>query len=60
MHGLPDEYLTNWVSEVHALTPEQISATATKYLRPEDMTLVVVGDKGQVSEQVADYMKKPE
>jgi zinc protease len=60
LHELPDEYLTNWVSKVHALTPEQISATVAKYLRQEDMTLVVVGDRSQISEQVADYMEKPE
>ena len=60
LHELPDEYLTNWVSKVHALTPEQISATAAKYLRKDDMTLVVVGDRSQISEQVADFMKSPE
>ena len=60
LHELPDEYLTSWVSKVHALTPEQISATVAKYLRQEDMTLVVVGDRSQISEQVADYMEKPE
>ena len=56
LHGLPDTYLTDYVSEVFALTPEQISATVSKYLRPEDMTLVVVGDRGQVSEQVDQWM----
>ena len=55
-HDLPDTYLTDYVSEVFALTPEQISATVSKYLRPDDMTLVVVGDRGQVSEQVDQWM----
>ncbi len=35
---------------------EQISETVSKYLREEDITLVVVGDRGQVSEQVADWI----
>ena len=60
LQELPDEYLTSWVSKVHALTPEQISATVGKYLRQDDMTLVVVGDRSQISEQVADFMKKPD
>ncbi len=56
LHELPESYLTNYVSNVFALTPEQISETVSKYLREEDMTLVVVGDRGQVSEQVADWI----
>lgn len=56
LHELPESYLTNYVSDVFALTPEQISETVSKYIREEDMTLVVVGDRGQVSEQVADWI----
>lgn len=56
LHELPESYLTNYVSRVHALTPEDISATVRRYLREEDMTLVVVGDRGQISEQVADWI----
>lgn len=57
-HELPDSYLTNYVSEVHAVTPEQVSEMAREYLREEDMTLVVVGDRSKVSEQVAPWMTK--
>lgn len=56
LQGLPDTYLTNYVSNVFAVTPEQVSTMAKKYLRDEDMTLVVVGDRSQVSEQVAPYV----
>jgi zinc protease len=55
-HELPESYLTNYVSEVHAVTPEQVSEMAREYLREEDMTLVVVGDRGKVSEQVAPWV----
>ena len=55
-HELPESYLTNYVSEVHAITPEQVSEIAGKYLREDDMTLVVVGDRSQVSEQVAPFI----
>jgi predicted Zn-dependent peptidase len=55
-HELPASYLTNYVSEVHAVTPEQVSGIAREYLRKEDMTLVVVGDRSQVSEQVAPFI----
>ncbi len=56
LHGLPDTYLTNYVSNVFAVTPEQVSEMARKYLRDQDMTLVVVGDRSQVSEQVAPFL----
>lgn len=57
LHELPDNYLTDYVSNVFAVTPEQVSEIAKAYMRDEDMTLVVVGDRGRVSEQVAPYMK---
>ena len=59
-HELPASYLTDYVSEVHSITPEQVSGIARKYLRQEDMTLVVVGDRSQVSEQVAPWIGKSE
>lgn len=55
-HELPDSYLGNYVSNVFAVTPEQVSGIAREYLREEDMTLVVVGDRSQVSEQVEPWM----
>ena len=55
-HELPDSYLGNYVSEVFAVTPEEVSGIARKYLREDDMTLVVVGDRSQVSEQVEPWM----
>lgn len=60
LHELPETYLTNYVSNVFEVTPQQVSEMARKYLRDEDMTLVVVGDRSQVSEQVAPYMETGE
>ena len=57
LQDLPENYLTDYVSNVFAVTPEQVSEVAKTYLREEDMTLVVVGDRGRVSEQVAPYIK---
>ena len=57
LQELPDAYLTDYVSNVFAITPEQVSEITSKYLRTEDMTLTVVGDRGQISEQVAPFME---
>ena len=48
--------MTEYVSKVFTVTPEQVSEIANTYLRDNDMTLVVVGDRGRVSEQVAPYI----
>ncbi len=62
LHNLPESFLTNQVQDIYAVTPEQVRATTAKYLRPQDMTLVVVGDKKQIDKQLKKFqeeMKKP-
>jgi len=61
LHGLPDSYLTNYVKNVFAVTPADVQQITQKYIRPDDMTLVIVGDKKKVEEQIKDYASpKPE
>lgn len=55
LQGLRDSYLTDYVKRVLAVTPEQVKAVAHDYLRPDQMTIVVVGDKKTVAEQVRGY-----
>jgi zinc protease len=55
LHGLPDTYLTNQVQNIHAITPEQVKETTKKYVRPEDMTMVVVGDKKVIDPQLKKF-----
>ena len=57
LQELPDSYLTDYVSNVYLITPEQVSGIAETYLRDEDMTLAIVGDRSQISEQVEPYIK---
>ncbi len=52
LHGLPDEYLTKFVERVYAFTPEQIGAAARDYVKPQEMTIVVVGDLAKVRPQL--------
>ena len=62
LHGLPETYLTEQVKNINAVTPQQVSETARKYIRPEAMTIVVVGDKKQIDPQLKkfqDTRKKP-
>jgi predicted Zn-dependent peptidase len=52
LHGLPDEYLTSYVERIYAITPEQVSTAAHTYIRPEEMTLVIVGDLKKIRAQL--------
>lgn len=54
-HGLGDQYLTGYVRSIHDVTPEDVRRTAQRYLDPSRMSILVVGDKKAVQEQVAPY-----
>jgi predicted Zn-dependent peptidase len=55
LHKLPETYLTNYVQNVLAVTPQDVQRMAREYLRSERMAIVVVGDKAQVAGQLTDY-----
>src|SRR5579859_1374263 len=57
LQGLGDAYLSTYVQKVNAVTPADVQKMTAQYIKPEQMTIVVVGDKAQVSEQLAPYMK---
>lgn len=57
LHGLKDDYLTTYVKTVHSVTPEQVSGLTKKYIRDEDMTLVITGDKKKIEKQIEAYSK---
>ena len=55
LHGLGIDYLNGYVQRVMAVSPQQVQEMAQKYLRDQDMTIVVVGDKSKVTGQLAGY-----
>jgi predicted Zn-dependent peptidase len=55
LHKLPDTYLTNYVQNVLAVTPQDVQRIARQYLKSEQMAIVVVGDKAQVTSQLTPY-----
>jgi zinc protease len=55
IHGVGDAYLNNFVKNIMSVTPEDVRRMTATYLRPERMTLVVVGDKKTVEAQLAPY-----
>ena len=55
LHGLPREYLTTFVQRVYAVTPADVQRIAQQYLKDENMAIVVVGDRAQITEQLKPY-----
>jgi zinc protease len=57
LHGLPASYANAYVKKVYAVTPQQISEVARKYLQDDRATIVVVGDRKVVEEQLKPFGK---
>ncbi len=55
MHGLDRSFLTNYVRNVHAVTPAEIQRIARQYFDPSRMLLVVTGDLNVIRDQIAPY-----
>ena len=55
LHGLPADYLKTYVQRVNAVTPQQVQQLAQKYIQADKATIVVVGDKKVIEEQVKPY-----
>lgn len=60
LHGLAEDYLSTYVEKVHAVTPERVSELVRKYIRGNDLSIVVVGDKATVAKQLEPFGKVSE
>jgi predicted Zn-dependent peptidase len=55
MQGLGEDYLKTFVGKVNALTPDDIKRVTAQYIKPQELTIVVVGDKSKISDQLTPY-----
>jgi zinc protease len=53
LNELPDDYLETYRQKIRALTPDDLLATARKYVDSANMQIVVVGDRAQIESQAA-------
>jgi predicted Zn-dependent peptidase len=56
---LDESFLVNQVKNINAVTPQQVQEMAKKYITPEKMTLIVVGDKEKIKDQVKETIAQP-
>jgi zinc protease len=55
LHGLGREWLDGYVQRVHAVTPADVTRIARTYIDPFRMSVVVVGDRSQIEEQLREF-----
>jgi zinc protease len=52
LHDLPDRYFEEFVPQLEAVTLEEVASAAQRYLHPDRMTTVIVGDPERVTQTV--------
>ena len=60
MFGLADDYLETYRQQIQAVTIEQIQAVAAKYVRSDEVAIIIVGDGAEVLEQLKPYTDSTE
>ena len=55
LHGLPASYASTYVKQVYAVTPQQVSEMAKKHLQDDRATIVIVGDRKAIEEQLKGF-----
>jgi len=53
--GLGEDYLKTYVARVNTVTPADVQKMTAQYLKPQSMTIVVVGDKSKITDQLAPF-----
>jgi predicted Zn-dependent peptidase len=55
LHDLDRSFLTDRVQRIYAMQPDEIQNMAAKYIKIDDMTLVIVGDKDKLQNTINRY-----
>ena len=55
LHGLPETYLRDYVAKVNAVTPAMVQQMAGRYIADDMATIVVVGDRKAIEEQIKPF-----
>jgi len=53
--GLGENYLKTYVGKVNGVTPADVQKMTQSYIKPEEMTIVVVGDKTKIADQLTPF-----
>jgi zinc protease len=53
IYGLPDTYFNGFIGHILAVTQADVQRVAKKYLDPEKIDIIVVGDRSQIEKNIA-------
>jgi len=51
-YNLPDNYFNEYISQMLAVTGNEVTAAANKYIIPDQMIVVIVGDKAKIEDGI--------
>lgn len=54
-YKLPKDYYENYLKNLSAVTADDIMAMAQKYIRPDNATILIVGDKDELVKKVSKF-----
>ena len=54
LFGLPDDYLTGFLDRLEAVTLEEVNAAAAKHMSPDELMVLVVGDREAVEPRLGE------
>lgn len=54
-YHLPKDYYENYLKNLSAVTADDVYAMAQKYIRPENATILVVGDETEISKKLENF-----
>ena len=60
LYDLPADYLQTYRDKVSAVTLEDVERVAKKYISPDKIAIVIVGDAGEILPQIKPYAQKIE
>jgi len=60
LYDLPADYLQTYRDKVNAVTLEDVERVAKKYISPDKIAIVIVGDAGEILPQIKPYASKVE
>lgn len=60
LYDLPNDYLQTYRDKVNAVTIEEVERVAKKYISPDKIAIVIVGDADEILPQIKPYSQKIE
>jgi len=60
IYGLPDDYFNHYTEKILAVTPQDVERVARKYVTPDNLAFVIVGDRKEVGGSVSALKIAPE